>query len=482
MKTRLGGLARSTALRLAAAVAALFAAAMLVAFVSAYLLVARELEDRIRGEIEDEADGLARLLQARGPEALAAEVALRAESAGDQTFVALVRDGEPPAGDPAALGLPEGWGVVEGEALRVVERLDDDDAHLALTRVLPAGRLVIGRNLEPVEEAQEIVGHALSAGIAAALIHAAAGALWVARRTEARIARIDAALARAAAGEFGAPAARPADPEDDLGRVARAIDATLDRLSDVIASLRQVSADIAHDLKTPIQRLRATLEGLRLRRLDPQTEAVIDDALEQTDAIVRTFQALLRIAQIEGGGPRARFAPVDLRELAEAVHEAHQPAFEEEGRPFALALPAAGPVLVEGDRDLLAQMLSNLLANALRHTAPPTPATLALEADAREARLIVEDAGPGVPEVERERVFRRLYRLERSRTTEGAGLGLALVAAVADLHGGSARLEEARPGLRAVVRVPLATDAPPAPEPPAVTRGRPALREGYGSV
>ncbi len=452
------GAVRSSALRLAAGVSGLFVGAILLAVVASYELIARELEGGIRADIEAEMDELEAVLARGGQEALRTEVALHAASGTGWLIRYQAPDGET-LGNVAAVPDFAGWRVLEddaADALRPVEGVEVDDPYVARSEPMGGGVLTLARSAAAVEEAQEIVARALAVGLGAALACSLAGAAWIARRTEARIGRIAQALERAAAGDLAARASGAGDPADDLVRVAAAIDATLDRLADAMASLRQVSADIAHDLKTPVQRLRGTLEALRRDRvLDPRAEAVVEDALAQADALVRTFQALLRIAQIEGGSPRARFAPVDLAELVQAVGEAFGPALEESGHRFALRLPDGAAPFALGDRDLLAQMLSNLLANAQRHAPPPADVALSLEVAPGEARLVVADTGPGIPEAERERVFRRLYRLERSRTTEGSGLGLAMVAAVAQLHGATAALEDARPGLRAVVRLPL---------------------------
>ncbi len=223
----------------------------------------------------------------------------------------------------------------------------------------------------------------------------------------------------------------------------------LDRLCENIAGLHQVSADIAHDLRTPLTRLRATLG-----RMQDDSE-IVEDARAQIDVISACFQALLRIAQIEGGSPRARFRPVDLAELCTTVADLFQPSAEDQRRDFCIDIPAGKPLVGEGDRDLLGQMLSNLLENALRHSPPPAGVTLTLAERGAAAEITVADEGPGIPEEEREKVFRRLYRLEASRTTEGSGLGLGLIAAVVGLHRGVISLDDNAPGLRATVSLPL---------------------------
>ena len=202
----------------------------------------------------------------------------------------------------------------------------------------------------------------------------------------------------------------------------------LDRIAGLMDSLRQVSGDIAHDLRTPLNRLRQRLELAARRAHDPAHRAEIEGALRDVDAILATFAAMLRITEVEAGARRAAFRRLDLQQLARAVVEDFGPAAEDGGH--ALMLESAGAVWVEGDGDLLTQMTVNLVENALRHT--PRGCTVRLSAlrTPDGAVLSVADDGPGVPAADRERLFDRFYRLERSRSTPGSGLGLALVQAV----------------------------------------------------
>jgi signal transduction histidine kinase len=240
--------------------------------------------------------------------------------------------------------------------------------------------------------------------------------------------------------------------DDDLDRLALTFNRMLDRIAGLMESLRQVSSDVAHDLRTPLTRLRQRLEaGLA----DPRDRgAALEGALTDLDSILDTFAALLRIAQIESGARRAAFRPCDLAALAQTVTEAFAPSAEDNHQ--SLSLIAEGPVLVDGDAELLTQMLVNLVENALRHAGPRARITVTAARLGRAAVLSVKDDGPGVPEADRERLFDRFYRLERSRSTPGSGLGLALVAAVAKLHGAEVALLPAQPGLEARVSFPEA--------------------------
>jgi signal transduction histidine kinase len=204
----------------------------------------------------------------------------------------------------------------------------------------------------------------------------------------------------------------------------------LDRNATSMEALRQVSTDIAHDLRTPLTRLHQRLE--QMRDEDDAGAAAIDDALAQTDGLLTTFQALLRIGTMEGGVGRQRFAPVDLSELMDRIHQAYQPVAEDGAHSYrADHVPG---VSIEGDGELLAQLFTNLIENAIVHT--PSGTTITSRLYLREGVPVAEicDDGPGIPRTERMAVFRRFYRRDASRNTDGAGLGLALVAAIASLH------------------------------------------------
>jgi signal transduction histidine kinase len=230
---------------------------------------------------------------------------------------------------------------------------------------------------------------------------------------------------------------------DDFDRLAATLNRMLDRIAGLLENLRQVSNDIAHDLKTPLTHLRNRLVAAKSNSHDK--EAAIDAAIGDTEEILETFSALLRIAQIESGTRRSGFREVDLSWLFETVAEDFRPVAEEEGKSL---VPVIQPGLTTtGDKDLLVQMLANLLENAIRHTPAGTQIELSLARMASGFVASVADNGPGVPADERERIFRRFYRLEKSRTTQGSGLGLSLVAAIADLHGIAVAAWDNAPGL-----------------------------------
>jgi hypothetical protein len=217
-------------------------------------------------------------------------------------------------------------------------------------------------------------------------------------------------------------------------------------------NLRQVSTDLAHDLRTPLGRLRAGLE-VALDGDDPaRMRATVGEAVRHADELLALFGAILRIAEVERGDARASFADVDLAEIAADLFDSYAPAVADGGR--SLRLEASPPVRVRADRALLAQAVANLIDNAQIHTPVRTAIVVAAEQRDGIGRLIVADTGPGVDAADRERITQRFVRLERSRTTAGHGLGLNMVAAIARAHSGMLEITDNQPGLRVAIIFP----------------------------
>jgi hypothetical protein len=321
---------------------------------------------------------------------------------------------------------------------------------LVATRSLADGmRLVVADNLDSVEDVQEVQVTAFLVALALAIVLGlAAGALF----TGSLLRRVD-GITRTAEAIIGGDLSRRialAGSGDDFDRLSATLNAMLDRIADLLENLRQISNDVAHDLRTPLGRLRQGLEDARLRAASHSDyEQAIDHAIEEADGLLDTFSALLRIAQIETGAQRAAFRPVDLSEVLRTVAEAYG-AVAEDGRR-SLQTEIAEAVTITGDRELLVQLFANLIENALAHTPERTRTVMRLSAGRHGAIAEVSDNGPGIPEKERGRVFQRFYRLEHSRTSCGNGLGLSLVAAIVNLHGGKIELADNKPGLRVVI-------------------------------
>ena len=238
---------------------------------------------------------------------------------------------------------------------------------------------------------------------------------------------------------------------DEIDQLIANLNAMLARIQQLMDGLRQVSSDIAHDLRTPLGRLRQHLEDARDRATTTADyETATEAAIAEADDLLETFSALLRIAQVEAGSQKRAFTDLDLSALARSVGEAYQPAAEDSGHT--LRIDIEDGVHLTGDRQLVAQMLSNLVENALRHTPQGSTVALAVRRAGSGFTIEVADNGPGIPEAERGRVFDRFYRLDRSRSTAGSGLGLALVKAIAGLHGLAIELTDRKPGLGVVLR------------------------------
>jgi signal transduction histidine kinase len=244
---------------------------------------------------------------------------------------------------------------------------------------------------------------------------------------------------------------------DELDRLADAINAMLDRIAGLMENLRQVTNDIAHDLRTPVGHLRNRLERARSESVTAgDYAAAMEAAIAKSDEILALFNALLRIAQLEGGARRAAFAPISLADLLSHLRDLFGAVAEEAGHYLAIRIET--PATIRGDRQLLIQLFSNLIENAILHTPPGTHITLSLVRDGGQAVVLVSDDGPGVPRDEYDKLFQRLYRREASRTRPGYGLGLSLVAALTELHGADVQIvEQFGPGL--CVRVAFAPAA-----------------------
>jgi signal transduction histidine kinase len=326
---------------------------------------------------------------------------------------------------------------------------------MAYAEELPGGVVVaVGDDVRRIRQAEAAVLRAFVWGVSATLLLGVGGGVWL---SQLFLYRVDAISRTAEAIIDGDLTQRVplSGTGDDLDRLAETLNRMLDRMDKLLESVRQASNNIAHDLRTPLSRLGQYLEDARAQASSTADHVLaLDRAKAEVEALLGTFAALLRIAEVEAGAQRAAFRGVDLSAIVATVAEAFAPSAEEAG--YALTAEVSPGIVVNGDRELLTQMLVNLVENALRHTPSGTRVRLLLGRQASQAELVVEDNGPGVPVAERELILRRFYRLDHSRSTPGSGLGLSLVAAVAELHGAELSFANAHPGLRVSVVLNLA--------------------------
>jgi signal transduction histidine kinase len=408
---------RSFAWRMAAAAAA----AMLLVSLATGAWVWWQAEVSLRSQLDRalaaEAESLLRDLEPYGMQGLAEQVELTRRRRGPVLALLQAQGGQIIAGAmPAAPPFLRGYATLEapGRSLR------------ALGLVLPGGvNLIVAGDLAAVEQAAAALARSppIAALVAAAL--ALLLGLLAARRLEARLAQSGAAARAIMDGDL--TRRLPGNPEgDEFDRLGATINLLLGRIEALVAAQRQVTDDIAHDLRTPLSHLRQRLEAAAAApRIDP---AVIEAAIGDLDAVLASFAALLRISRVESGAGRAGFAAVDLSALATTMAETYGAVAEEAGRALEARIAPGG--VVQGDAALLRQALANLLDNAMLHGAGVVRLKLS-----HGGALMVADDGPGIPEGEREAVLRRFHRLEVAQGRPGSGLGLALVAATARMHG-----------------------------------------------
>jgi len=445
---RLPRLLRTASFRFTALYIAVFAGSALVLGGAVFLAARSALEQQMAARIGTEAAFLREEFHTGGLDRLLA--VMRSRGRGASALDYLVQDGTGAhlAGEMPAVGPAPRPGWVTVEVPEAAEDGGRPERVRALVSDLGGGLLLaVGDDLGRTGEVEEAVTTAFlwTVGLVA-LLGIGGGALL----SRAFLARVD-AIARTAEAIIEGDLSRRVPVRgtgDDLDRLAGTLNRMLDRIGALMESLHQVSSDVAHDLRTPLSRLYHRLDDARTHaRSVGEYEAAVDGAVREAEGLLDTFSALLRIAQVEGASPRAGFRDVDLSAVAEAVADAYRPDAEEAGHR--LAAEVAPGMALHGDGELLTQALANLVENALRHTPPGTRIVVRLSrSEDKRVCLVVEDDGPGVGLEDLPRLVHRFYRGERSRTTPGNGLGLSLVAAVADLHGATLRIRDAGPGLR----------------------------------
>jgi signal transduction histidine kinase len=470
--TAFGKLIRTTAFRLTLVylfLFALFAASLLGYFAwNTRRLINEQIATAVNGEVGE----ISEIYNRRGLQGLVNTIENRALRPGANLYLVTAPNGQALRGNVGALA-PGVMGTT-GWSETVYRRLDDQDVtdHRALVNVteLPNGfRLLIGRDLEERRRLFGIVASAAQWSVLIVVVLGLGGGIFVARRVLRRIDAMTGTTQRIMAGDLSGrlPVGRSGD---ELDRLAENLNAMLERIEALMKGLKEVSDNIAHDLKTPLTRLpHRAEEALAKSGCEAEYRAALERTIDESDGLIRTFNALLMIARAESGQARGNMDDFDAADVAHGIQELYEPLAEDSG--LSLQVKTA-PAPLHGNRELISQALANLVENAIKYGAPvPAPQPLGADAIAGadnkdiliEARcegdrvlLSVTDHGPGIPEADRKHAIERFVRLEASRTQPGSGLGLSLASAVATLHGGDLTLSDAHPGLRATLAIPAA--------------------------
>lgn len=455
-------LLRTSSFRLSLTFLAIFAVTALSLMAGMYWTTTAFIQRQIRETIDAEIVGLAEQYRERGLGGLVEVISQRANADRERKSLYLLTDEiyRPLSGN--LLGWPDAEPDAEGWLSFPVQHLDGKGVQvwpsMGRTFVLSGGyQLLVGRSLRDAEQLEEAIKRSIAWGVALTVLIGVVGGFITSRQLLQRVEGVNRAMKAIMGGDMSRriPLGGTGDEFDQLADGLNDMLAQIERL---VEGIRTVTDNIAHDLRTPLHRLRSRIDVALLGRPDAETcRRTLEEAMADAEGLLATFNALLTIAHAEYGTNPANLEPVDLGSLARNVVELYEPAAEEKGIAITLRAEAAE---VRGDRHLLSQALANLLDNAVKYT--PDGGTIAVTVeDSASPAVTVADSGPGIPEADRERVFDRFVRLDSTRSTPGNGLGLSLVAAAAKLHGARLELAERQPGLSVRLIFPPAAASQP---------------------
>ena len=471
--TAFGKLIRTTAFRLTLVylfLFALFAASLLGYFA---WNTRRLINEQITATVNAETTEIVDIYTRRGLVGLVRAIEYRALRPGANLYLVTTPEGKAIGGNVGALA--PGVMASIGWSETGYRRLDEQDTadHRALVRVteLTNGfRLLVGRDLEERRRLFGIVANAAQWSLLVVIVLGIGGGIFVARRVLQRIDAMTGTTRRIMAGDLSGrlPVGRSGD---ELDRLAENLNAMLERIEALMTGLKEVSDNIAHDLKTPLTRMRNRAEeALASSGSEAEYRAALERTIEESDGLIRTFNALLMIARAESGQARGNMDDFDAADVAKGIQELYEPLAEDDGMTLRVRTATAR---LHGNRELISQALANLVENAIKY-GKPSPVVQPLDpvAAARTREILIEarrendhvllsvtDHGPGIPEGDRKHAVERFVRLEASRTLPGSGLGLSLASAVATLHGGELRLSDSHPGLTATLVIPALSAA-----------------------
>lgn len=445
-------LLRSTVFRISLLNAALLALAIGGALGGAWFATKGSVEQAARERITVEGDAVASELDREGIAGAAAAIGWRSARPGALDYLLVDPAGRLAAGDMTTVPRGPGWHRFRIPA-SATSRSQGEEMLARTTRRSDGTVIAVGEDLGRGEEVREaLFGVILPAGAVALLLGLVASVV-VTRRALRRMEGIVATVRSVEAGDLSSRVVRLGKAHDDVDELGVAINRMLDRIGTLLAAVRRVSAEIAHDLRTPLTHASHALQAARRSGSEMVQFRAIDTASDSIAQALRLFDAMLSLAEIDAGESRTHFASVDLVTIGEQVVDAYRAEIEASGRW--IEWTGAGSVVVSGDADLLTQAIANLVDNALKHSRDY--AWISVSVDVRDcvASVVVADDGPGVDPKAVETMLRPFGRLDKSRRTPGNGLGLAISNGIARLHGGSLALEHRAPGLSVSMTLPL---------------------------
>jgi signal transduction histidine kinase len=459
---------RTWAFRVVVLYIGLFALSVLTLLGFIYVTTVGFIDRQINATITAEINGLSESYHEHGLSGLVQVIQERiaADRAGDSIYLLTDSDYQPVIGN-----LPRWPGDVERQGrwanfeIPAEDREGGDGGRVsvrAMSFLLSEGyHLMVGRNLRERQNFEELIEQSLVWSLIITVALAMLGGVIMSRDMRRRLEAINRTTLRIMSGDLH-ERIPVTGSDDEFDQLSVNLNNMLQQIDRLLLAMREVTDNVAHDLRSPLTRLKSRLEvALLTPKSSEQYRQAIEQTVQETDNILTTFNALLSIAQAEGGAARGDMEPIDMSMLCAAVAELYEPVAETRHLSLTTALADSAPIT--GNRHLLSQAIANLVDNAIKYSTSGGSITLSVGVAGDAVEVVVADRGPGIPEVDRERVLQRFVRLEQSRTTPGNGLGLSLVTAVMTLHDASLVLDDNQPGLKAILRLPLAAAAAPAP-------------------
>jgi signal transduction histidine kinase len=448
---------KSSTFRLALIYMALFSLSVLLLLGFIYWSTAGYMLRQTEATIQAEITGLAERYDLSGLPGLSKVISERLARQKSGTSVYLLTDPQ----FKAILGNLKSWPQVQPSEQGWISfeidsgQADDAVQHRIQARVfhLRGGfHLLVGRDVHDLEKIQGLIRDALIWGLLITIILALVGGAMMSRTMMHRIEVITSTCHQIMEGDLTRRIPRTGG-DDDFDRLVDVLNRMLEQIEQLMQGVKQVTNNIAHDLRTPLSRLRRRLDMLRQNNNPAEVhEELLDQAISEADGLLTTFKALLRISEVESGSRRGAFKDVDMTSLLHDLLEFYAPLSDEKGQALIAEVVPTRPIM--GDRDLLFQAFANVVDNAIKYTPASGRIRLSMLDLPDRLEITVADSGPGIPEEAREKIFERFFRLETSRSTPGNGLGLSLVAAIVNLHNGLITLADNQPGLKLTITLP----------------------------